>query len=118
MLNMVFRSSRLIVLSMLAGSLAIPMQSLAEDAIQFEIILTDKGFEPNEVKAPANRPLVITVKNTTKAAAEFESKSLKIEKVVAANGQGIFRVKPLAAGKYLFVNEYKEDTVKGYLIVE
>ena len=92
--------------------------SFAEDAVAVEIVLKDSGFEPKEVKVPAGKPLAITVRNETKAAAEFESKGLKIEKVVAANSQGVFRVKPLTKGTYLFVNEYKEDTIQGNFIVE
>lgn len=89
-----------------------------EDALTYDIVLKNGAFEPKELKVPAGKPVVLTVKNETNAAAEFESKGLKIEKVVAANSQIIVRLRPLTKGKYLFVDEYKEDTTQGYLIVE
>ena len=82
--------------------------------------MTLKGdvFTPAEVKVPAGQPFVFKFVNGDAAAAEIEAKDLKIEKVVAGNSEIIVNVKAQAAGRYLFVNEYKEDTVKGYLIVE
>lgn len=90
----------------------------ADDAHTVAITLKDGGFEPAEIKVPANKALVITIKNASSAAAEFESKPLKIEKVIAASGEGVVRVRPLKPGRYAFVNEYKEDTVKGTIVVE
>lgn len=92
--------------------------AVAEDALAFDIVLKNDAFQPKELKVPAGKAITLTVKNETNAAAEFESKGLKIEKVVAANSQIIVRLRPLTTGKYLFVNEYKEDTTQGYLIVE
>ena len=47
-----------------------------------------------------------------------EYKDLKIEKVVTAGGEVIARVKALKPGRYLLVNEYKEETVKAYVVAE
>ena len=116
-MNMIARCGLSVVglaLALVGGAAPI----LAEGTTAIEIVLTDKGFEPKEIKAGADTAIVLTVKNKTAAAAEFESKPLKIEKVVAANSQIIVRLKPQPKGRYLFVNEYKEDTVQGYLTVE
>ena len=61
--------------------------------------MKDKKFDPVELNAPANARIVIHVTNKDSVAMEFESKSLKVEKVVAANGEGIVRVGPLKAGQ-------------------
>src|SRR5205809_41463 len=53
-----------------------------------EIAVKDKKFEPAEIKAPANARIVIHITNRDATAMEFESKSLKVEKVIAANGEG------------------------------
>ena len=53
-----------------------------------EIAVKDKKFEPAEVKAPANQRIVIHVTNRDAAAMEFESKALKVEKIIAANAEG------------------------------
>lgn len=75
-------------------------------------------FTPADVKVPANQPFVLKFVNQDAAAAEIEAKDLKIEKVVAGNSEIIVRVQAQPAGRYLFVNEYKEDTVKGYITAE
>ena len=90
----------------------------AEDTLTLDVVLKNGAFEPKELKVPAGKAVTLTVKNETNAAAEFESKGLKIEKIVAANSQIIVRLRPLTKGKYLFVDEYHEDTTQGYLIVE
>ena len=47
---------------------------------------------------------------------EFESKSLKVEKVIAANGEGIVRVGPLKPGKYDFFDDFNLSN-RGTLVV-
>jgi hypothetical protein len=82
-----------------------------------EIVVKDKKFEPVELKAPANARIVIHVTNKDAVAMEFESKSLKVEKVVAANGEGIVRVGPLKPGKYEFFDDFNLSN-RGTLVVE
>src|SRR3954453_17920036 len=82
-----------------------------------EIVVKDKKFVPAEVKAPANARIVIQVKNQDAVAMEFESKSLKLEKVVAPNSEGLLRVGPLKAGKYEFFDDFNISN-RGTLIVE
>jgi hypothetical protein len=82
-----------------------------------EIVVKDKKFEPAEIKAPANARIVIHVTNRDATAMEFESKSLKVEKVIAANGEGILRVGPLKPGKYDFFDDFNQAN-SGTLVVE
>jgi hypothetical protein len=82
-----------------------------------EIVVKDKKFVPAEVKAPANARIVIQVKNQDAVAMEFESKSLKLEKVVAPNSEGLLRVGPLKPGKYEFFDDFNLSN-RGTLIVE
>jgi hypothetical protein len=49
---------------------------------------------------------------------EFESKPLKIEKVVAAKSEAVVNVRPQKPGKYKFVDEYNEDVATGNVIVK
>ncbi len=90
----------------------------AEDTITYETTLKDKSFTPAEIKVPANKPFIIKMTNANAAPAELEAKKLKIEKVAAGNSSIVVRVKALAPGKYLFVDEYQEDAAKGYVIAE
>jgi hypothetical protein len=82
-----------------------------------EIAVKDKKFEPAELKAPANARIVIHITNRDATAMEFESKDLKVEKVVAANGEGIVRVGPLKPGKYEFFDDFNLSN-RGTLVVE
>jgi ribosomal protein L22 len=91
---------------------------LAEDVITYETTLKDKAFTVPEIKVPAGKPFIIKLNNANAAAAELEAKDMKIEKVVAGNSSIVVRVKAMAPGKYLFVDEYQEDVAKCYIIVE
>ena len=86
-------------------------------AARVEIVVRDKKFEPAEVKAPANMRVVIHVTNRDAVAVEFESHALKIEKVIAANGEGILRVGPLKPGRYDFFDDFNQAN-RGTLVVE
>ena len=90
----------------------------AETVAPIEVTLQADVFSPAEVKAPANTPFVLKFINKDAAAAEIEAKDLKVEKVVAGKSEIIVRVPAMKPGRYLFVNEYKEDAVKGFVVVE
>lgn len=90
----------------------------AEDAATIVITLKNDAFSPAEVKVTAGKTFVLKFVNQDAAAAEIEAKDFKIEKVVTGNGEIIARVAPQTPGRYLFVNEYKEETVKGFVVVE
>ncbi len=100
----------------LAVATASPLR--AEDIVTYETTLKDKSFTPAEIKVPANKPFMIKMTNANAAPVELEAKELKIEKVAAGNSSIVVRVKALAPGKYLFVDEYQEDVAKGYVIAE
>jgi hypothetical protein len=90
----------------------------AEDLPTIEVLLQGDVFSPADIKVPANKTFILKVINREKAAVEIEAIDLKIEKVVAAGTEMTARVRPLKAGRYLIVNEYKEDTVKAFIVAE
>ncbi len=67
---------------------------------------------------PANKRVTITVANDDPTPEEFESKVLKVEKMIPGKSKGVVRIGPLKAGRYPFVGEFHEDTAKGTLIAE
>lgn len=73
-------------------------------------------FEPKEITAPANVPIVLHLQNLDSTPMEFESVSLRVEKTVVGNGQGVIRIRPLAAGRYEFFDDFHQQTT-GVLIV-
>ena len=94
-----------------------PPSAAQSYAARVEITVKDKKFEPAEVKAPANKRIVIHLTNRDAVAMEFESHALKVEKVIAAHGEGILRVGPLAAGRYDFFDDFNQAS-RGTLVVE
>jgi uncharacterized protein (DUF58 family) len=99
-----------------AAALAFATPAFAQATV--ELTLKDHRFSPAEAKVPANTPIVIVVKNLDPTPAEFESKALKVEKIVAGGAQISVNVRALSPGRYRFFDEYNEKTAVGYLVVE
>jgi heme/copper-type cytochrome/quinol oxidase subunit 2 len=97
---------------------SIGMAAQADDVLTIEMTLQNDVFTPAEIKAPAGKPFVLRVTNKDAVPAEIESKPLKIEKVAVGNSEIVAHIGPQKPGRYLVVNEYKEDTVKAYVVVE
>jgi Cupredoxin-like domain len=100
----------------LAASMAMPVR--ADSPFTLELTLKDHQFEPAEIKAPANRPIEITLKNEDDGVEEFDSNSLRTEKIVTNHAAITIKLKPLAAGRYPFQGEYHAKTAQGMLVVE
>ena len=87
-------------------------------AQEFIITIKDHKFTPTEIKVPANKRVEITVINDDATPEEFESKPMKVEKVIPGKSKGVVRIGPLKPGRYPFVGEFHEATAKGVLIAE
>jgi plastocyanin domain-containing protein len=85
-----------------------------------EIPVTIEGnkFTPDEIRVKAGAPAVLVVTNKDKTPEEFESKDLRIEKVIPAGKTMKIRLPSLKPGTYSFVGEYHEATAKGRIIAE
>lgn len=92
--------------------------ALADGLKTYELTLKGDVFTPPEIKVPAGAAFMIKMKNENASPAELEAKPLKIEKVAAGHSFIVVRVGALQPGKYLFVDEFQEDTAKGYVIAE
>ena len=90
----------------------------AQQATEIQLSYKDKKFTPAEVTVPANTAFTIKVKNLDAKAMEFESKPLKIEKVIAANSEAVVNVRAQKPGTYKFVDEYNENVAFGNVIVK
>ncbi|MEF3365970.1 cupredoxin domain-containing protein [Methylocystis sp. 9N] len=94
------------------------LSSVARAENAFTLTIKDHRFEPSELKVPANQAVTLTVKNLDATPEEFESKTLRIEKVIPANSEASFTLRPLKPGRYKFVGEFHEDVAKGEVIAE
>lgn len=107
---------KLMTLSAVALALSFGTPALADSPIALK--LKDHKFTPAEIHVKANTPNVITMTNEDPTAEEFDSTSLKVEKVVAGNSSGDIRLRPLAPGRYPFMGEFHSATAQGVVIAE
>ncbi len=108
----------LLIAGVVAGTIAVAGVAVAADAPP-EIPLTiDKGqFQPSEVKVKANTPFVLVVTNNGTKAAEFESKDLRVEKVVPAGKTVNVRIRALKPGTYAFFDDFNKAAT-GRIVAE
>ena len=92
--------------------------AFAEDGPTVTLVVKDHRFDQTQPKAVANKPFTIVVKNLDSSPIEFESKTLRVEKVIAGGAEASIRMRALAPGKYKFFDEYNEKTAQGVLVVE
>lgn len=109
------KTARISAILALASLFAAP--ALAQQTT-VHITIKDHKFSPSEPHAPANQPFAIVVKNLDSTASEFESKTLRVEKVVAPGGEITMQIRPLNPGRYHFFDDFHQDTTDGDLNVE
>ena len=81
------------------------------------IAVRDHQFVPAEVSVPAGVKVELIIHNEQTTPAEFESKSLHREKVVAPGASASIFVGPLKPGRYEFLDDFHPAT-RGFLVVQ
>jgi len=100
-----------------AGAILMASPLQAQQATEIQVSYSGGQFQPSQVSAPADKPVVFRVKNLDGKAMEFESKSLRVEKVVAAKSEGVINVRALKPGRYEFYDDFNEKA-RGTLTVQ
>ena len=100
----------------LSGAVGV-MPAGAQEAAVISIDYANQHFEPAEASAPADRPLVLHVRNAGPKTIEFESRSLHVEKVIAAGTEGIINLRPQKPGRYEYFNDFDHE-IRGALVVK
>jgi plastocyanin len=90
----------------------------AAETPEIPLTIENNRFSPDEVRVKAGAPFVLVVTNKDAGPEEFESKELRIEKVIPAGKSMKIRVRALKPGTYPFVGEYHEKTAKGRIVAE
>ena len=85
---------------------------------EFKLVIENHKFEPAEIVIPANKKVKLVIENRDATPEEFESKELRVEKVIPANKTLKLRMPALKAGTYKFFGEYHEATAKGTIVAE
>ena len=105
------------VLMLVATMFGTRASSHAQQPDAVAISVKSHHFQPAEIRAPANKSIVLRVKNLDATPMEFESVSLRVEKVVAPGGEGVINIRPLAPGRYEFIDDFHQEA-RGTLIVQ
>ncbi|HME30746.1 MAG TPA: cupredoxin domain-containing protein [Pseudolabrys sp.] len=105
----------LFISSVVAAIALAPVNLRAQD---FTITIKNHRFTPAEIKVPANKRVQLTVVNDDPTPEEFESREMKVEKVIPGKSKGVVRIGPLQPGRYPFFGEFNEATAKGVVIAE
>jgi hypothetical protein len=82
------------------------------------IIIKDHRFIPDIVHVPTGKRIRITVDNQDPTIEEFESISLKREKIIFGKSKARIILAPLKIGEYEIFGDFNQDTAQGKLVVE
>jgi hypothetical protein len=91
--------------------------SAADAPPEIPLTIDKNQFQPNEVKVKANTPFVLVITNKSAKAAEFESKDLRVEKVVPAGKTVNVRIRALKPGTYSFLDDFNQQAT-GRIVAE
>lgn len=95
-----------------------PVASAQEKPNEIAVTIENNRFSPAEVKVPAGKPFVLVVTNKDAKPEEFESKELRIEKVIPGGKTANIRVRALKPGTYPFFGEFNPKTAQGRIVAE
>ena len=104
-----------LALGVLAG---LSLAQAQPPAPEIPLSIEQHKFTPEEIKVKAGQPFVLVITNKDATPEEFESKELRVEKVVPGNKTLKVRMGALKPGTYKFFGEYHEATAKGRIVAE
>jgi hypothetical protein len=111
-------SSHGVAIALMVASFAFVGGSASVRAQELTITIKDHRFEPTEMKVPAKKRFTVIVVNEDPTPEEFESLSMKVEKIIPGKSKGVVRIGPLDPGRYDFFGDFNQDTAKGVMIAE
>jgi hypothetical protein len=92
--------------------------SRAEDDPVFRIEFNDGKVTPQRLEVPAKRRFKLELHNVGKSPAEFESKELRKEKVLAPGASSPLVIRTLDPGEYEFFDDFHLDAPPAVLIAK
>ena len=102
----------------LAALMSLSLAAFAADEPEFKLVIENHKFTPETVTVPAGKKVKLVVENRDSTPEEFESHSLKREKVIPGKSSATIMIGPLKPGEYKFVGEFHEATAKGVVIAK
>ncbi len=105
-----------ITAGLVAALLASERSPHAQESATLAVVVENNRFRPAELVSPAHRPIIIRVRNLDAKPVEFESVSLRVEKIVGAGSEVDISVRALEPGRYEFVDDFHQQN-RGVLVV-
>jgi plastocyanin domain-containing protein len=102
---------------LLAALLSLSLGAFAQEK-DIVISIKDHKFSPDRIEVPVGKKVKLVVENKDATPEEFESETLKIEKVIPGNSKATIYVGPLKAGEYKFVGEFNQKTAQGVVVAK
>ena len=93
--------------SVLVASFA-PQAARADDPT-FQVVFENGKIEPLRIEVPAKTRIRLELINKGDTPAEFESKPLRLEKVLAPHSQSVLVIRTLDPGEYPFFDDFHPD---------
>ncbi|MCP5163162.1 MAG: cupredoxin domain-containing protein [Hahellaceae bacterium] len=84
----------------------------------FDLELHNGQLTPARLEIPAQTRVKIKLRNTGHMPAEFESRRLRLEKVLAPGMTSFVVINPLNAGEFEFFDEFHLPEAKGLIVVQ
>ncbi len=91
---------------------------LADDPPVFRIEIKDGTITPMRLEVPANQTIKLKVVNSGSTPAEFESKELRKEKVLAPGTTSAIIIRNLDPGEYQFFDEFHPEAGNAVLVAK
>lgn len=99
-------------------AMSVSVYAIASEIFIVEIKLENHVFTPDVIKIPEGVKIKLIVHNMDPSMEEFDSPSLKREKILRSRSKTNIILAPLKKGRYDFIGEFHADTAKGSLVVE
>ncbi|WP_199153409.1 cupredoxin domain-containing protein [Chromobacterium sp. ASV23] len=107
---------RLIAAALVATLLAAPV--LADEIPVYKLQMKDGQLIPARLVVPAGKKFKIEVMNVGKTPAEFESITLRKEKVLGPGAESFLVFQPLSPGEYKFFDDFHPKTGQGVIVAK
>ena len=93
---------------------------MSATAMYITLLVVSVGltFLVGSLLVKAGQPFVLVITNKDTTPEEFESKDLRVEKVIPGNKTLKVRMPALKPGTYKFFGEYHEATAQGRIVAE
>ncbi|HPG03385.1 MAG TPA: cupredoxin domain-containing protein [Beijerinckiaceae bacterium] len=86
-------------------ALVAPHAARAEEPT-FQVVFENGKIEPLSIEVPAKTRIRLELINKGDSPAEFESKPLRLEKVLAPHSQSVLVIRTLDPGEYPFFDDF------------